>query len=309
MAVEGQPLPADAGLNLLVFPDAQQSTLAELKIMGVNVLSQERSPFGQIVHVQPPAQNWTDIARMPGVQVVELSRSRVRANDLSRVRLNVATNSTTTSNYLGLTGKGIMVNVNDTGVDATHPDLAPRIFADIPSSLTDSNGHGTHVAGIIASSGQTYQGITNASGSVMPPTNGQFRGIAPEANIFALSVDASFGIGGQETSFGPIGSDAYLQETAALTNAFISNNSWHYGGDTDYDLAAASYDAAVRDALPGMTGSQPVLYVFAAGNDGGGNEDGSGGQCRLGKFSGHSQERDDGRCDRTGPKHYQQNRD
>ena len=75
--------------------------------------------------------------------------------------------------------------------------------------------------------------------------------------------------------------DSYLQETPALTNALISNNSWGYDGDNDYDLAAASYDAAVRDALPGVTGSQPVLFVFAAGNDGGGDDNGGGGHRRT----------------------------
>ena len=67
-------------------------------------------------------------------------------------------------------------------------------------------------------------------------------------------------------------SDSYVQETPALTNALISNNSWVYDGDSAYDLAAASYDAATRDALPGVTGSQPVLFVFAAGNDGNGDD-------------------------------------
>ncbi len=72
-------------------------------------------------------------------------------------------------------------------------------------------------------------------------------------------------------------SDSYLQETAARTNAFISNNSWHYANDNAYDLAAARYDAAVRDALPGVPGSQPLLFVFGAGNAGNGADDGSGG--------------------------------
>ncbi len=45
----------------------------------------------------------------------------------------------------------------------------------------------------------------------------------------------------------------------------------------EYDLAAASYDFATRDALPAIPGSQPVLFVFAAGNDGGGDDDGQGG--------------------------------
>jgi subtilisin family serine protease len=72
--------------------------------------------------------------------------------------------------------------------------------------------------------------------------------------------------------------------SGALTNALISNNSWGYSGDNAYDLAAASYDAATRDALPEVTGSQPVLFVFAAGNDGynghngaNGDNDGGGG--------------------------------
>ena len=67
-----------------------------------------------------------------------------------------------------------------------------------------------------------------------------------------------------------------LQAVPATNHALISNNSWVYD-DSTYDLAAASYDAAVRDALPLVTGSQPVLFVFAAGNDGGGDDNGGGG--------------------------------
>ena len=59
-----------------------------------------------------------------------------------------------------------------------------------------------------------------------------------------------------------------LQEGPASTNALISNNSWGYPGSGGYSLAAASWDAAVRDALPGVEGSQPLLAVFSAGNSG-----------------------------------------
>jgi len=268
LAIQQQALPSDGNiLNLLLFPDGQDGTLDDLDALGVEVLAKERSPFGTQLKVRAPQVGWIDVARLPGIEVMEMARPRARANDLSRVRVGAAVDSQTTDNILGLTGQGVLVNINDTGVDATHPDLNSRVIGDLAGSLTDTDGHGTHVAGIIASSGAQSSTVTNASGSVMPGVTGQFRGIAPEARLFSMSTDLTFGPG----------SDTYLQETAARTNALISNNSWHYFNDTDYDLAAASYDAAVRDALPGATGSQPMLFVFSAGNDGGGTDAGTGG--------------------------------
>ena len=175
---------------------------------------------------------------------------------------------------LNLTGTNILVEVNDTGIDALHPDLlaggfynrASDVIGDAPQSLVDTNGHGTHVAGIIAGDGAKSMTVTNAPGSILnngQGTNYQFRGMAPGATLYSVG-----GIeGGADTN---IISDFYFQEAPALTNALISNNSWVYDGDNAYDLSAASYDAAVRDALPFVTGSQPVLFVFAAGNAGDG---------------------------------------
>jgi subtilisin family serine protease/subtilisin-like proprotein convertase family protein len=281
LAVEQQPLPDHQAFNLLLFPDAREAALSDLHQLGLQVLDEEPSPFGPVLRVltgSPTAATGQSVpvgqsgilsalAGLSSVQEVELSRTRVLANDLSRARIAVAANTLTPENYLGLTGSNVLVNVNDSGVDTNHPDLQGRVFCDVPMSGVDSNGHGTHVAGIIAGSGFESLTVANASGSIMPAVRLQFRGQAPAAQILAITANPDPGPA----------SDSYLQETAARPNAFISNNSWHYANDNAYDLAAARYDAAVRDALPEVTGSQPVLFVFGAGNAGNGAENGSGG--------------------------------
>lgn len=67
-------------------------------------------------------------------------------------------------------GDGVVVAVIDTGIDADHPEFLGRVFK--PQNFTretsmDTEGHGTHVAGIIA---------------------GQTTGVAPEARIMPLKV-------------------------------------------------------------------------------------------------------------------------
>jgi len=262
-ALDAEPLPAGARLNVLIFPGAEAGVREDLQQRDAVVLAEERSPFGLVVTVAADP-DWLALARSPGVQLVELAHARQPANDLSRARLAVTEDPVTETNYLGLTGQGVRVGVNDFGVDATHPDLASRVFGADPGVLVDLRGHGTHVAGSIAGNGQMSLTVSNAFGSINPATTNQFRGMAPEATLFSQAVDQA--------------SDAELQQLTAGTNVFISNNSWGYRGDHTYSLAAASYDAAVRDALPGVTGSQPVLFVFAAGNDGQGGDNGLGGR-------------------------------
>jgi subtilisin-like proprotein convertase family protein len=286
LALGQQSLPDNSVLNLLLFADAREQTLADLGNLGVKVLSEDRSPFGPVVQVLPPAESLPALAGLTGVQELEMAAVRVPANDLSRVRIGVSTDTLVLSNYLGLTGTNILVNVNDSGVDATHPDLSPRVVANSAAALVDPNGHGTHVAGIIASSGNKSSTVTNASDLNGPyaGTNTQFRGMAPAAKLFVQPVGMMTGpftppynVPSGETLTWP--SDSRLQQGAAQTNAFISNNGWNYvGADSQsYDLHAASYDAAVRDALPNASGSQPLLLVFSAGNSGGGSDDGTGG--------------------------------
>ena len=77
-----------------------------------------------------------------------------------------------------ITGKGVVCAVLDTGI-VTHPDLAGRIvgwkdFVQGKETMYDDNGHGTHVAGILAGNGRSGRGL--------------YSGMAPEAQIFAVKV-------------------------------------------------------------------------------------------------------------------------
>jgi len=62
----------------------------------------------------------------------------------------------------GINGSGVRVAVLDSGIDKTHPSLADRVVRQVDftgEGPADLLGHGTHVAGIIASTNETYKGV------------------------------------------------------------------------------------------------------------------------------------------------------
>jgi subtilisin-like proprotein convertase family protein len=265
LAVEQRDLPNGNPLSVLAFPGNTEAAERQLREMGATVMSRERTPFGTQLLIHAPADQLVSVAQLTSVQAIEPAYRRVLANDLARTRVRISTNTITPDTHLNRKGAGIRVGVNDTGVDATHPDLQGRIFGDPPGVLADLDGHGTHVAGIIASTGTSLMGNTNIPGS----TNGaSFRGMAPEAQIFAQPIDIISG---------PLKPDSELQEVAATNGVFICNNSWGYLGAFDYTSASAIWDSAVRDSVPGQPGSQALTYVFSAGNGGFGETGGAGG--------------------------------
>ena len=92
-------------------------------------------------------------------------------------------------NNFGFTGTGMVISIIDTGIDYHHPDFGGNAnfpsdkiiggfdFVNDDNDPMDDNGHGTHVAGIVA-----------ADGSVV-------KGVAYDAKLFTFKVLNDFGNG------------------------------------------------------------------------------------------------------------------
>nr|WP_229768615.1 S8 family peptidase [Tissierella pigra] len=151
----------------------------------------------------------------------------------------------------GYNGEGITVAVIDTGV-APHSDLTRptnRIigFKDMVNDKSepyDDNGHGTHVAGIIAASGYS--------------SRGKYIGIAPKANILGIKALDKAG-GGNISDI--IDAISYIVATKDKYNTKIINLSLGTPANNscDKDPLCKAVDMAIKAGL---------IVVVAAGNSG-----------------------------------------
>lgn len=131
-----------------------------------------------------------------------------------------------------------VVAVVDTGVDATHPDLRGNVLSGIDlvgGGVGDPNGHGTHVAGIVAAVAGNRRGVA---------------GLAPRAAVLPVRVLDASGSGSSDVVARGI-------VRAADRRPHVINLS----------LSTTGNDPAVQRAVE-YAQRRGVLVVAAAGNSG-----------------------------------------
>jgi thermitase len=149
---------------------------------GAQFLKQRPLGAGWLLQIKPPAgrepTQWkSEIAGVPGVRTLtrEARRWTLQAvpNDpfFARQWSHRATSSNTASAWGSVSvdaQASVVVAVLDTGLDTTHPEFSGRVVAPFDATtngvdVTDTEGHGTHVAGIVAAQGDNGVGIAGVA--------------------------------------------------------------------------------------------------------------------------------------------------
>ncbi|HSH92889.1 MAG TPA: S8 family serine peptidase, partial [Roseimicrobium sp.] len=161
----------------------------------------------------------------------------------------------------------IVVAVIDTGVSLTHPDLIANLAVN-PTEISgngvdddgngyvddvkgwnfsantnvpeDLNGHGTHVSGTIAASGNNNIGVV---------------GVARSSRILPVQFLSAAGVGYTSDAIAAV-------NYARIRGARLINASWGGGG----------YSTLLRDQIAQFTTGNRGLFVAAAGNNGSDND-------------------------------------
>ena len=181
----------------------------------------------------------------PNVKSIELDREvhismaesapLIDANNVWNIRVN----------NINITGEGETVCVIDTGIDYAHVDLGGCLgtnckvmggydFVNSDSNPIDDNGHGTHVAGTVAS------------------TNSVYKGVAPGSKLIAMKVLDAAGSGSFSNAVAAI--DWCVNNKTKFNISVISmslGDSGQYNNPSTCDgfSAGISINTAVREGI------------------------------------------------------------
>ena len=244
---------------ILVFDPAQQARAwAALADLDLDRHSYDALGMASVVL---DATSLDAVAKVPGVATVFRNERMHPLLDKSADYVGAKAVWTT----YGATGSGVTILVMDSGIDASHPDLAfhSKVVENVVPSrqgaglvtgsqegilTSDRDGHGTHVAGIIAGTGAA--------------SDGKFRGIAPDARLIGFEAGLPDPRSGdiEFESLTVLEGFNWALANRAKYDISIVSNSW--GANGDFDGRSPVNIATLNLYKAGM------LVLFAAGNEG-----------------------------------------
>ncbi|MBP1947424.1 S8 family serine peptidase [Virgibacillus litoralis] len=254
---------------IVTFDGNEEPTLANLNLLeriGItDGISLKSLPM---VATIATADQIEDLKNKDGVRSVYLNQkleySNADATELTGVdQVRSDEQMTEQNDGIPVTGEGVGVVVNDSGVDGTHQDLlfGENLVQNVLASLnlsnlapgllpatylenvpnTDSNsGHGTHVAGTVGGTGEM--------------SDGKYEGVAPGADLIGYGSGAALSI------LDALGGFDYAMEHQEEYGVRVITNSWGTSGDFDPN---DPINIASKEAY-----DNGITVLFAAGNEG-----------------------------------------
>jgi minor extracellular serine protease Vpr len=271
--------PASKETEVFIKTSDPELTTASVVAAGGKV----RANVGDIITASVPLGAIAEIAEGTEVVFVEAAKPIGRSADVAGEEIGVSEVHLGTGLPQGFTGSGVIIGIIDTGVDYSHDDFLDsegrsRILAIWDQSrnsgvgpeeilntygtecdsdsisngscvLGDIDGHGTHVAGIAASSDE------------------KFRGVAPDANIIVVKYDARLDI---ESGY----ADTLFSTKICEAAYYVFAKAEQYGMPAVVNMSLGTHIGAhdgtslFEECLGGLTsGAAGRALVAAAGNE------------------------------------------
>jgi serine protease AprX len=207
-----------------------------------------------------PGRSLAALGQHRSVKFINYDAPLIRTGFVSGNSVGTVFPATVGANSLwaaGTTGLGVGVAVVDSGVAANLPDwrdatgrsrvVASVEFSSLTNSLSDAQGHGTHVAGIVAGNSWFNNSVP-----------GKYVGIAPEANIISVKVSDDAGM-------------SYTSDVVDAIEWVIANRTTHNIRVMNLSLVSSvpeSYKTSILSAAVQRAWFSGILVVVSAGNSG-----------------------------------------
>ena len=267
-------------------PADLKAALPAVKRLGFKVLDKE--PDGRVLVIESSAAGAKQRKQIDALSTIHGVR-KIRERVLKRTSNDIAagimgTSASLGNPGLGLSGKGEIIAVADTGIDSgdratVHGDFGKRISSITSYPITPDfdryvrnpraddgagdldSGHGTHVSGSVLGDGSVGSGIAGVAAPV--------RGLAYRARLVFQAVEqelewidpADQRKYGRYLLAGIPNDLTVLFQEAYAKRARIHSNSWGGGDPGAYDAQCTQLDAFVWE-------HKDFCVLVAAGNDG-----------------------------------------